>query len=142
MTEPHTVYVITDAPPRTAAAGSGRARPVGPAGVLARTAVAVAALLLVSGLIPDVYGLRWWLYGAVLGWLVWPWLARMRAFAALLFGALDALLAAVLGTRRLVYLAALLRQAVRETRTSARPADDNGAGRNDDDAASPEGQPS
>ncbi|MGN9786615.1 hypothetical protein ACTMTF_34700 [Nonomuraea sp. ZG12] len=140
MTEPHTVYVITDAPHRTDTPGPVHARPVRRAGVLARAVVAVAALLLVSGLIPDVYGCRWWLYGAVLGWLVWPSLARIRAFAALLFGALDALLAAMLGTRRLVYLAALLRQAVRDTRTSPRPGDD--AGRDDDAASSGEGDPS
>ncbi|MEU6997200.1 hypothetical protein [Nonomuraea sp. NPDC046570] len=139
MSEPRTVYVITDAAPRTACPGSVHARPVRRVSVLVRAVVAVAALLLVYGLIPDVYGCRWWLYGAVLGWLTWPRLARMRAFAGLVLGALDALVAAMLGTRRLVYLAALLRQAVRETRTSSRPAD---ADRDDDDASSPEGDPS
>lgn len=139
MTEPHTVYVITDAPPRTACPDPTHTRPVRRFGVLMRTVVAVAALLLVYGLIPEAYGCRWWLSGAVLGWLVWPRLTRIRASAALLFGALDALLAAMLGTRRLVYLAALLRQAIRETRSSARSTD---AADRDDDASSAEGDPS
>ncbi|MEU4225996.1 hypothetical protein AB0F17_17005 [Nonomuraea sp. NPDC026600] len=138
MSEPRTVYVVTDAPPRTA-----HTAPSTPAPYVrlawARACRAVAALLLVYALIPDAYGCRWWLYGAVLGWLVQPCLARLGAFAGLLFGAADALVTAMLGTRRLVYLAALLRQAVHETRTP-RPTDD--ADRDDDDASPAEGDPS
>lgn len=142
MCDPHTVYVITDAaPPRTAPAPDP-ADPDAVRRVRRRWRITVAAALTLSAyvLLPDPYG--WWLAGAALGWLVWPWpprLRRLRHLAAVLLGAADALVSAALGTRRLAYIATLLRQAVAETRRSSPPH----PGHDGDDAARfPEGDPS
>ncbi|MER6508268.1 hypothetical protein ABT158_15715 [Nonomuraea sp. NPDC001636] len=130
---PRTVYEITDAsPPRTPPAipAAWYAR------LLRRAIVAVAALMLAGLLLGGAFTTwRWLVVPMLLAWVAWPWLRpalhRVATVALLILGALDALIAAILGTRRLVYLAGLLRQAVRESRTAARP----GAGAGLDDEA-------
>jgi hypothetical protein len=70
-----------------------------------------------------------------------PWRARARSLASavvaavlvalaalgtalvLLIGALDALISAAIGTRRLAYICRLLRQAIHHSRTSSRKED-------------------
>ncbi|MFC4529142.1 hypothetical protein [Sphaerisporangium dianthi] len=112
------VYVITDAaaPPRTALP----IRPAVPLSVrLSVRAAAVMAVLALLHVAVPVYGCGWWLYGVALVWVVWPVLRPVRRIAGHVLGAADALIAAALGTRRLAYLAVLLRQAVRDPHTPA-----------------------
>ncbi|WP_157249705.1 hypothetical protein [Nonomuraea typhae] len=112
-TEPP-VYVITDAPPPRALAASTSmfARGVRLAG---RALVAVFALVVARWLLTaEAFdGWRWLIGAALLAWLCRPWLAGAWRVAGLVFGAADALISAWLGTRRLGYVAALLRAATR-----------------------------
>ncbi|GAA0949177.1 hypothetical protein [Nonomuraea longicatena] len=122
---PGVVYAITDAPARTAPS-----HPHPPARMRVRLAgralIAVAVLLVLRLILPDgAYGgLRWLAVPALAGWTLWPVLTGVRRVLTLLLGAADALIAAALGTRRLVYLAALLRHIAAQAQTirPARPA--------------------
>ncbi|MGV9386085.1 hypothetical protein ACWDRB_60490 [Nonomuraea sp. NPDC003707] len=114
---PRTVYEITDAaPPRTP--------PTIPAAwyarLLRRALVAVAALMLAGLLLGGAFNTwRWLVVPMLLAWVAWPWLRsalhRAATVALLILGALDALVAAMLGTRRLVYLMHQFAEVVRET---------------------------
>jgi hypothetical protein len=120
---PRVVYVITDAAPgassSTHTVRPGADAPPLPVRLCRRLVLAMVGLFALTALVWP-YACPWWAYALTMAWVLWPLARPARRAVAVTLIAADALVTAAIGTRRLVYLAALLRRAARESRTPTR----------------------